>query len=106
MFLNFRVRQTRLLCDLFHLFRRETLQNRKRAILANQTIVQEQMADRGVEKIGDRIAIEIDDKNPAPRNARHLPQDLDSARVIKVMQRQRLNRVTKRIVAKRQLESA
>ena len=93
MFLDSRVRQTGLLSDLGHLFRLETFQNRERAILANQTIVQKQMTDRRVKKIGDRVAIEIDDKDPSPRNAGHLPQDLDRARVVKVMQRQRLNHI-------------
>ena len=64
------------------------------------------MTDRGVEKIGNRVAIEIDNKDPGLCNTRHLLEDFDSARVVKVMKRQRLNRVIKRIVAKRQFESA
>ena len=76
-----------MLSDLFHFFRLETFQNRERAIFANQTIVQEQMTDRRVEKIGDRVAIEIDDKNPARGNARHLAQDLYRAGIVKMMQR-------------------
>ena len=81
--------------DFFHFVRLETFQNRERAVFTNQTIVKEQMTNRRVKKIGNRIAIEIDDEDPTPRNARHLPQDLYSAGIVKMMQRQRLNHIIK-----------
>src|SRR5260370_31314495 len=91
------IRKTCLMTKSFQLVRLETPQDRKRSVFAQQPVMQKQVSHRRVEKICDRVAMQVDYEDPASGDAAHLAKNGDCAVVIKVMQRQRLDDVIERI---------
>ena len=79
------VLQLRLSGELLQLIRLEAPQDRKRAILANQTIVQKQPRHCRKEKIRHGAAMQIDHKDSAAGNATHFAQKFNNLRIEKMM---------------------
>src|SRR5712692_2336734 len=101
MLLDLHVCQTRLSADFFHFCWLEALQNRKCPVFTQQSIVQKQTPDCGVEKIGDRVPVQVDYENSARRHTAHFAENTNRANVIKMVQRQGLDDVIERIIEKR-----
>ena len=97
MFLNFDPIKTCLPSNLFQLIRLEAPQNRQRAVFTYQPIVQKQMTDRRIEKICDRVTMQIDYEEATLRHPIHFAQNPNRAFIIKMVQRQRLNHIIKRL---------
>src|SRR5205807_4185899 len=99
------VLQFRLSRELLQLTRLEAPQDRKRAILANQSVVQKQPRHRREEKIRHCVTMQIDHKDSAARDATHFTQKFNDMRIAKVMREQRANDVFKLLVNKRKPKS-
>src|SRR5712692_8762308 len=105
MFLNDDIPESGLMTKRLHFFRLETPQNRKRAVFTQQSIVQEQAPDCRIEKIRERVPVQVDYENSARRNAAHFAKNTDRAHVVKMMQRQGRDGVIDGIIGKRKRES-
>ena len=73
----------------------ETPQYRQRTIMSQQSIVQNQLPQRRVKKIRDRMTMKIDHKYPSLRHATHLTKNLDHLLVEKVMREERTDHIIK-----------
>src|ERR1700750_1422705 len=72
--------------------------------MSHQSIVQNELADRRVEKIRDRMAMQIDHKYPPSCNTAHLTKNVDHLLVEKVVRKQRAHHIVKLCVTKRKTE--
>src|SRR5215475_10626298 len=72
--------------------------------MSQQSVVQDQLAQRRIKQIRDRMTIQIDHKYAPPRNATHLTQNLHHLLINKMMREQRTDHVIKLRIRKRQLQ--
>src|SRR5918997_4125168 len=55
----------------------KTPKYRQRPVMSQQAIVQNQLAERRVKQIRDRMPVKIDNENPSPCDPTHLTKNLD-----------------------------
>src|SRR5690349_9120779 len=96
--------QTRCSRQIQQLARFETAENRKRAVVSNQSILEYELAECCVEKVGHGIAMQIDHEDAPARDATHLAQKVNDLFVGKVMREQRTHDVIKFRLAKRHFQ--
>jgi hypothetical protein len=87
-----------------HLLGFETPQNRKRAVVTDQTIFENKFSQRRVKQIRHRIAMQIDHENSPLGHAVHLTQNAHNLFVDEVMREERTHHVSKLVVSKWQFE--
>ena len=80
--------KTCLPANLFQLCGLEASQNRQRAVFTYQPIVQKQMTHRRIEKICDRVPMQIDYEEATFGHAIHFAQNSNRTFIVKVVQRQ------------------
>src|SRR6185503_13479557 len=73
--------------------------------MSHQSVVQHELAGDGVEKIRDRMPVQIDHEYPSLRNTTHLTKHLHDLLVEKMMREQRTDHVIKLRIVKRKPQS-
>src|SRR5215213_944713 len=72
--------------------------------MSHQSIVQNQLAQRRVKQIRDRMAMQVDHEYATPRDPAHLTKNLDHLLVNKVVREQRTDHIIKLRIRERQLQ--
>src|SRR6185503_15798336 len=89
------ISQPRALGQLEQLITLESTQDRQRTVMSHQSIVQNDLAGDGVEKIRDRMPVQVDHEYPPLGNATHFAKYMDHLLVEKMMREQRADHVIK-----------
>src|SRR5687768_16935491 len=95
MMLNPKIAQARGLAQTDQLFSFKTSQYRKRAVVAEQAVLQHQFSQCCVEEVRHWIAMEIDHEDAVSCHSAHLPQDVHNLFIDEVMREERTHHVIK-----------